>query len=727
MNLPKTFLYGTAAYRPTNPPAREFRKHLACIKHDLGFDLLRLRVQWNPVNRDPDRFDFDELDQLLDLCEAFELMAFLEISLQTAPFWLEEAHPQSRYVNAMGQPAALGPNASSQIGGYPGLCHHHPAVIEAGAGFLTAVGEHFRHRQSVLSYDCWNEPHLEPAWMETWGSLGERLFCYCEGSRRAFRRWLVQRYGTIEVLNDTWGRAFPHWDQVHPPNRFGNYADWLDWGRFWHDDLREHMRWRYGTLRAADPDRFIMSHSGAVPPFLARANAFIHNWKLAEPVDLWGTSLAPLAFNWDLADIAGVLDATRSAARGKPWWINELSGGACVMGTAPGAAGAWRRTPLPTPSDYETWNWLAVCHGATATVHWCYLEERHGPESGAFGLVRANGEMTDRARGAASMARVLRRHGPQFFDYRPEPQVGVLFDPDISVLMMAIETSDQLYGDAHYGIARAVWRSDNMTRYVTFESLEDLQGLRVLIMPMCMALPDHVGAAIAEFVQRGGVLVAEARTGHYDHRAFNQPVLPAAGLTEVVGAVEGEALCSDPDNRPYDNNPDQLPWPDPIYAGPEIVFREPMGARLRAREYFVPLRATTATPIAESMGHCLAVRNAYGQGTAYYVGTYLSLAIHRGDPQAMAWLVAVLRRHTSPPVSGRELRPRLIDGGREALLAVFNDSRTETRREEIELPRPCSSARDVHAECDHPVGDQRVTVEVAPHGVRVLELTGAEA
>ena len=92
------------------------------------------------------------------------------------------------------------------------------------------------------------------------------------------------------------------------------------------------MRWRYGALRDVDPDRFIISHSGAVPPFLPRANAFIHNWKLAEPVDVWGTSMAPMGFNWDLADIAGVLDATRSAAGGKPFWINEMSGGGGMLG-----------------------------------------------------------------------------------------------------------------------------------------------------------------------------------------------------------------------------------------------------------------------------------------------------------------------------------------------------------------------------------------------------------
>lgn len=724
MNLPTSFLYGSAAYRPTNPPREEFRKHLTIIKKELKFDIIRLRVQWNHINREPDQYDFGELDELIELCEELGLTAFMEVSLQSAPYWLEEDHPETRYVNVFGQAAELGANESIQVGGYPGLCHHHQPVVDAGARFLTAVADNFKVSKAVLGYDCWNEAHLEPAWISSWGNLGERLYCYCVASRQAFRDWLKERYSTIERLNDTWGRAYRHFGDVNPPIRHGNYADWLDWGRFWHDDLRHHMAWRYGALRASDPDHLIMSHSGAVPPFLPRANAYIHNWKLAEPVDLWGTSLAPHGFNWELADIAGVLDATHSASRGKPWWVNELPGGGGMFGKSAedGASYAFRRCPVPTVNQYRTWNWLSVVCGSKATIHWCYLEERHGPESGGFGLVRANGEVTPRARGAAETAEILRRHSPVFFDYQPKPQVGILFDPDNCDLLFAMERGDQLYGDAHIGINRAVWRSDNSARYVTYCSMEDLEGLKVLIVPLCLTLPEEVGKAIAKFVEAGGVLVAEARTGQYDHRGFNRPTLPGAGLHEVVGAIEGESICSDPNLYSQFNNPDRLPYPDPLLQGPAIDVTDPIAIKMGTHEYFVPLRPSSGQPIAQSMDHCLAVRNTYGKGVAYYLGTYLSLGIYRGDQEGMQWLLSVLDRHTSPQIRGKDLRPRLIENGDEALLAVFNDSRTESCREKIDLPNPYTSAREVHTDQDHPVTGQQVEVDVAAHGVQVLRM-----
>ena len=162
-----------------------------------------------------------------------------------------------------------------------------------------------------------------------WGNMGDRLYCYCEASRKAFRAWLANRYGgNIQTLNEAWPRAYTSFEQINPPILQGHYADWLDWFRFWFDQLQEQVQWRVDLIKQEDPTRMVISHSGAVPPVLPRANACIHNWKLAEPVDMWGTSFAPQAFSWDLATCAQVMEVTRSAARGKPFWISEMAGGA---------------------------------------------------------------------------------------------------------------------------------------------------------------------------------------------------------------------------------------------------------------------------------------------------------------------------------------------------------------------------------------------------------------
>ena len=570
MNIPSAYLYGTAYFRPPNPPRHEHREHLTKIRQELGFDVIRLRMQWNAIHRQPDRYDWDEYDEIAAICDELGLHFFLETSLESAPYWLERSHPEARYVSANGQAMELGPYDATQFGGYPGLCFDHQAVRQHGEHFLRELSGHFRHHPMLLGYDCWNEPHLEPAWVcNYWGNMGDRLFCYCQETRAQFRRWLADKYETVQNLNATWGRAYGEWEDINPPNRHGTYADWLDWGRFWHDQLAGHMRWRYKILKEVDPDRFVMSHSGAVPPFLPRPNAYIHNWKLAEPVDLWGTSYAPKYHNWDLSTCCGTIDATRSAARGKRFWISEMSGGSTyVRGFA--------KSPLPRPKDYRAWNWLSAACGAKATIHWCYLEESTGPEATNFGLVRANGQLTERARAAAEVAGTLRRYAHIIDRHQPQESLGILYDPDNSMQLFAMEGEDELYTRSHIGYYRAAWACDQHARYVTYDTLDDLAGLRVLMVPMCLTFPEAAAARIAQFVRDGGVLIAEARTGLFDQRGYNRPRLPAGLLADVVGAVEGEAIYSDPDNRPLLNNPHREPWPEPIYSGPPIRFTDPL-------------------------------------------------------------------------------------------------------------------------------------------------------
>jgi hypothetical protein len=410
------------------------------------------------------------------------------------------------------------------------------------------------------------------------------------------------------------------------------------------------------------------------------------------------------------------MDATRSAARGKRFWISEMSGGPCNL------RGFWK-VPAPLPRDYRAWNWLAAAYGAKATLYWCYLEERTGPEAGGFGLVRANGESTPRARSASETGSVLREFTEILAGYAPVPKVGVLYDPDNSMQLFAMENGDDLYTQSHIGYYRAIWKADHYARYITYETLDDLDGLRVLIAPMCLTLPDFVAKRIAEFVHSGGVLIAEARMGLFDGRGYNQPVLPSGILASVVGAVEQEAVCSDPQNRPLLNNPNRDQWPDPIHNGPEIRFTQPISVSVRARAYLVPLTPTDGEPIGHCFGQCLAVTNSYGEGTAYYFGTYLGLALAENDPSALSMIEFLLDTHTVPQVRGKALRPRWIDGGDTALLVVFNDSRHETHRERICLPKSYVKAYDVYTKCEVSIEDQSLQVEVEPESVCIVLVT----
>jgi beta-galactosidase len=700
--MEKIFLYGAQYYRPPNPPEDQHAFHLNQIKNDLSFNIIKIFVEWSYIHTGPDEFDFTEQDKIFDLCDQLGLNVLIQTRLESAPYWLEKSHPESRYVSANGSEVELGPNGNTQCGGYPGLCFHHGSIQQEGRKFLREIAAHFRNRKSLIGYDCWNEPHLEPAWIDnTWLNMGDRLFCYCDATRIAFRIWLKGKYGSIGQFNKVWTRKYRDWDEVNPPNRQGHYADWLDWSRFWFDDLKQHMQWRYDTIREQDAERFIMSHSGAVPPFLPRANAFINNWALAEPVDIWGTSMAPGYMKWSFAECAGILELTRSAARGKDFWISELTGGSCNRN-------GFAKTPTTKPQDVRSWNWLGVFYGAKAIVYWCYLTESTGLEAGSYGLVEYSGQITKRAEEAAKQAKLIRENYRFIQNISIKPQVAILYDPDNSSLLFAMEATDQRYGNSHIGYYRCIWANDLYARYVTYATIDDLDE-QILIVPMCLTLDAKTAQKVKEFVRRGGILIAEARTGLFDEKGFLQPYLPSFGLAEAAGIREGEAVYSDSDQAPF--------------ANLSVIMQQPDSASFRVQGYLAPLQTESARCTGRCQETCLASHNLYGKGEVYYFGTYMGVALFNQDEGAYRILSEIIRKHVKPRICGDQLRPRLIENNNEGLLAVFNDSKHEKFSEWINIPTKYKHARNIfNGEC-LTARDGSLDITVEPEDVMVFYLT----
>ena len=694
----------------------------------MGFNLVKFRISWNWHHREPDRISFDEVHELFDICDDVGLDVLLELSLENAPYWLEADHPETRYVNANGRAIELGAQEATPGGGHPGLCFHHDVVLRHAERYTRQMVREFKDRSSLCVYDCWNEPHLEPVWCNNmWGNTGDKVYCYCQGSRAAFRRWLERRYGDIESFNGSWGRAYSCFDHVNPPILQGNYADWLDWMRFWFDELHEHMRWRVKVIKDEDPARMVMSHSGAVPPVLPRANACIHNWKFAEPVDMWGTSFAPQAFSWDLATCAQVIELTRSAARGKPFWISEMPGGA-------GNIRGFRASRLPRPVDYHVWNWLAAALGSTGTMHWCYLPERTGHEAGNFGMLRPNGQHTPRSLAIRDTAALLRKYQDILACARVPTQVAVLYDPDNSSLLFAMELEDKLYGDSHVGYYRALWKSDLTARYVTYDTLQDLREA-VLIVPMALTMPERVADQIVSFVHDGGILITEVRTGMFDEHGRMRTELPVGRLSEAAGLVEGEQLCSDPDNiltvPTADGTLERRPRAgllglDPVYLGPDIDFTWPIVAKVPAHGYLAPLDLKGARPLARCGDMILAAHHEYGKGQVYYFGTYMGLPLCKNVPGAHSVLQSILRRHVQPVLGGNRLRPRLIKAEGKALLVVFNEQPAAVS-EAIDMPCGFDSVKNVVTGETYPVNGGKIRLEVGPEDAAVLLLKGEQA
>ncbi len=722
------FVYGTQFYRPPNPPREERAAALEQIAGPLGFNTIKVWVMWNWCNPEPGVYDFEELDEIMDTCDRLGLRVVVNTILETAPYWLGEQHPDARYVNADLEPLNLRGRSSDPNGGWPGLCLDHSAVRAAAADFLAAVARQVKDRPSFFGYDCWNEPHVEPAWFNSmWPTPNQMLFCYCDGTVNEFRLWLARKYETVEALNQVWVRRFRAWEDVLPPQTHGTYADWLDWRRFMIESMSEQMTFRAGVLRAADPEHFIMSHGAKFPPIDPLALSVVDNVALVRPLDRWGCAVFPKWHRMTPGYLAAKFDACRSDARGKPWWVAELQGGH-------GMVTGLQRGSHVEPADIRLWNWLAVVAGAGGILYWTYMAEATGVEATGFGLVNAARDITPRAQEAARLCARFQQHEALIEQYRCAPQVGILYDTDNQILSFAMDGKEDPVTGSAQGYYRAVWRSDVWAQFLQPDEIDGAwPHIRVLLVPWHIVGKPETAAALDAYARRGGIVICDTALGLFDENGRQHRRVPAY-LHEGWGIRESESFWVAGDGRPTTiwerMGPLGVPAgacaapPDPVSSAPDLEITDPVRGVLRGRVYITPLELQApAEAIGFYRGQPVAARSVVGAGAVYYFGTNLGAAIHEGDETALRVVETLIRRHTTPPISGARLRPRLMAGEGEALLVVINEQ-DERVCERLALPADYRQARDIEQDSWLDVDGNAIEVDVDAFDVRVIHLRG---
>ena len=702
------FLYGTQFFRPPSPIRELRRDMIKTIAEEYKFNLIRIWPNWDYVNPEPDKWVFDEVEEVMIYCDEFGLQVLCGLMFELAPWWLEQKYPDSRFVDARGRAMRLQGSSNNVTGGWPGLCFDWEPVRDAGAKYIQELIRVVAPHKSLFAYDCWNEPHVEPAWARNiWADPEELLYCYCERTIAAFRAWLQQKYGSLEALNEAWTRRYPNWECIEPPRAMSTYADWIDWRRFMIERETREMKFRVETARAADPVHVMESHGAHHPPLDAGVTSSTNAWRLVESLDAWGMSLFP---RWQAIPIfhsAGKFEITRSNAAGKPFYLTELQAGH-------GNEGLWRSPKMRT-RDIHLYNWLAVAMGAKGIIYWNYAAEATGREATGYGLVSRNGAATDCSREAAKMNQLIQTHWEIIREHHPQPEVALLTDQDNALLTYAASGSEDASTLSFQGYYHALWNMDLFVDFVEPQGLGK-RDYKVIIAPWHLIGKKSTLDDLRHFVEDGGTLLIETGFGMYDDRFYYNSVVPPEGLDQLFGYREGESLGVS--SRPPAKD---VPPSDRVYFEPEITFTAPVAARIKGHTYLTPLELTSAQPIAKYQDMTVAAMKKVGEGQVYYFGTNLGASIATGSEGGIELLRAIVTKVVKPAVAGGKVRPRLVEGKKQSLLVVFNDH-TSDQTARLMLPARYQKATDLFTGVNRPVVNGAVQLTVPYQDAVVLLL-----
>ncbi len=199
------------------------------------------------------------------------------------------------------------------------------------------------------------------------------------------------------------------------------------------------------------------------------------------------------------------------------------------------------------------------------------LPERKPP---GFGLVARDGSSTERVVEAAEDNRLIQAHWDIIENYKPKPEVALLFDQDNPLLTFAMAGNEDASTQSFLGYYQALW---NWIYWVDFIEPGPcpgrLQGNHRAVAPDGKA-GDLRG--LRRFVEGGGTLILETAFGLFDDRCFYNPTVPPFGLSEAFGYREKESYYLDPGDESHPlPKPSQLPHRSESTWNPRLRFLIP--------------------------------------------------------------------------------------------------------------------------------------------------------
>jgi beta-galactosidase GanA len=713
--VPNEFVYGAEFFRPPNPPRAQRHELLKAIANEYKFNIIRIYCSWVYLNPEPGKFDFSEIEEILSDCDQLGLNVLMGAVIEEAPYWLEAAHPESRFVDALGAPQRLQTASINMSGGWPSLCMDWVPVRAAAEAFLLELAKVVSKHPSMYAYDVWNEPHLEPSGGHEFNaSTDQKLYCYCEKTVASFQSWLKGRYGTLGNLSEAWVRRYPSWEVIDPPRGPGSYIDWVDWRRFMIERSTEEMRFRVRILRSVDTRSILESHVFSQAAILPLAVQAINPWRLAETMEYWGLSNFP---RWQGSPIyfgAAQIELTRAAAAGKPFWITELQGGHGSNGI--------RRSPQMRPRDIRLWNWILVAMGGKGIIYWCYLTEATGTESTGFGLVERDGSVSERVLEAAEDHKLIQAQWEIIKDYKPSPEVAVVVDIDNALLTFAMSAKEDASTKSFAGYYKALWNSDLLVDFIEPQSLINSDRYKVIIAPWHLIGKQETCDRLRRFVENGGTLLLETGFASYDEHMVYNPVVPAFGLAEAFGYREQESLYMMQDDVKDNPKPEDLPSSERVYIEGRLTFTEPVNVTVKAHTFLTPITVSSAKVIASYESMPVAAVKQLGKGKVYYFGTNLGASIEEGSQEGLDLVRAIVSQAVQRDVSSDKVRPRLIESPNGTLLIIFNDQITG-QTAKIQVPSRYKMAVNIYDNRSQTIRDGTVEVQVPFEGVSVLRLS----
>lgn len=556
---------------------------------ELGMDLVRLaEFSWSLLEPADGVFAFDWLEEAVDLAQRYGIKVVLGTPTAAPPAWMIGQHPEIQPVDREGH--------THYFGGRHHDCQSNPVYRSYIRRYVTAFAERFGRHENVIGWQVDNELG------NSHGNL-----CYCASCEANFQRWLEEKYGTIEALNANWGTAFwsqgyQDFSQIQAPKITAsgdNPSQVLDWKLCHSDLIKDFHDQQAAIIRSYSPDRFI-THN------LMGFSDVVDYYDLAEELDFVSHDQYPTGHFHGEQNVfvgdrhAAELDVIRGIKQQSFWIMEQQSSitGWEILGRA------------PKPGQISLWSIQSVAHGADAIVYFRWRSCRMGTEQYWHGILPHSGIPGRAYREIGEFIAQVKPLMKEINGAVPKAKVAIVYSyPQNYAFQIQPHHPELRYVEHLKTYYNALYRLNVPVDFIRED--RDFGEYELVIAPLQYLMSPALEARYRKYVAKGGQLVLTMRTGVKEPNNLCQidGALPG-GLADIVGAEIHEYDC-------LLQTEGSVSWGQEVFAAAKWA------------DLITPL---TAEPLAVYASEFYAgtpaiVKNRFGKGNVYYVGTEMSPAL----------------------------------------------------------------------------------------------------
>jgi len=628
---------------------------------------------WAALETEDGVFDFAWLDRIMDGIAANGGKVALATPSGARPTWMSQKYPEVLRTNAQRQKLLHGHRHNH--------CFTSPVYREKVNIINTKLAERYKDHPALIMWHVSNEYGGE---------------CHCDLCQDAFRKWVENKYQTLEALNHAWwGPFWSHtitdWSQVESPSPIGEtmvHGQNLDWKRFVTDQTIDFYEHECKPLRAITPDVPCTAN------FMADTADLIPFWsldysKFSKHVDILTWDCYPTWHNdWEetpeLAMKVGFINDLYRSLKQQSFLILECT---------PSGVNWHPVNKFKRPGMHMLSSMQFLAHGSDSVMYFQWRKSRGSSEKFHGAVVDHDRSTENRVFKDVTQVGLGLEKLSDVVGSMPNSEAAILYDWESNWALddaQGYAQATKRYAQTCQQHYKAFWERDIQMDVISKE--QDFSKYKLLVVPMLYMMNEDLMDRFKDFVANGGHLVMTYISGVVDDSDLTYLGGWNAKLQEIFGINVLETDTYYPSDR------NSLRFGNKSYE---------------VRDYTTMIEVTNAKTLATYeqdfyAGGAAITEHSFGNGMTYYIGARAEHSLHEAFYGELLDKLAIKPAVNVKHGKGVSVQVREDETNQYVFLMNF----TETDQQvEVDFTAPDMLTDEVVSG----------TVTFAPYGVKILK------